>query len=90
MRLISELLPYASTAKRASRRSKKHGCSVSQRSGSAKTTPRVRWPRSSKLRARLQEAGAKLPVASSSYKPGEEPATRKGGGKGGKGGKKGA
>ena len=43
-----------------------------------------------KLRARLQEAGAKLPVASSSYKPGEEPATRKGGGKGGKGGKKGA
>ncbi len=43
-----------------------------------------------KLRARLQEAGAKLPVASTSYKPGEEPPTRKGGGKGGKGGKKGA
>ena len=41
------------------------------------------------LRARLQEAGAKLPVASPTYKPGEEPA-RKGGGKGGKGGKKGA
>ena len=40
-----------------------------------------------KLRARLSEAGAKLPVASSTYKPGEEPATRKGGGKGGKGGK---
>lgn len=39
-----------------------------------------------KLRARLSEAGAKLPVASSTYKPGEEPA-RKGGGKGGKGGK---
>jgi arylsulfatase A-like enzyme len=42
-----------------------------------------------KLRARLNEAGAKMPVASSSYKPGEEP-VRKGGGKGGKGGKKGA
>ena len=42
------------------------------------------------VRARLQEAGAKMPAASSSYKPGEEPPTRKGGGKGGKGGKKGA
>jgi arylsulfatase A-like enzyme len=42
-----------------------------------------------KLRARLNEAGAKMPVASSNYKPGEEP-VRKGGGKGGKGGKKGA
>jgi arylsulfatase A-like enzyme len=39
-----------------------------------------------KLRARLSEAGAKLPVASSTYKAGEEPA-RKGGGKGGQGGK---
>jgi arylsulfatase A-like enzyme len=39
-----------------------------------------------KLRARLNEAGAKMPVVSSTYKSGEEPA-RKGGGKGGKGGK---
>ena len=42
-----------------------------------------------KLRARLKEAGARLPVASSTYDPSEEP-VRKGGSKGVKGGKKGA
>jgi arylsulfatase A len=39
-----------------------------------------------KLRARLKEADAKMPVASTTYKPGEEPVRKKGG----KGGKKGA
>jgi len=41
------------------------------------------------LRPRPNDAAAKPPVTSSTYKPGEEP-PRKGGGRGGKGGKKGA